>query len=254
MDRRTPMIAGIAFGVLFAIALVMVPTMPGIEAPGFDIVSHVNEHSSAMRAHALLVAFGSLALVVVLGHARDRLTGPAAYVFTIGSALVLVQILVASWFTAGFALHPGQLGSATARTIGDIVAMSAPMLTVANIMVAVPILWAANEDRFPRWLGIAAAVFTVEQLIETITIIGPPGSFISPGGPMNAYLGGSLFIAFFVALGVALSVDVPSSVASGPSGRSGDVEGPAEEPSEEVADEPAEDVAEESVEENESSS
>ena len=82
MDRRTPMIAGITFGVLFAVALVMVPAMPGIGQPGYDIVSHVNEHAAAMRAHALLVAFGSLALVVVLGHARDRLSGPAGYVFT----------------------------------------------------------------------------------------------------------------------------------------------------------------------------
>lgn len=219
MDRRTPMIAGIAFGVLFALALVTGPGMPGIDRPGLDIVSYVNEHSATMRVHALLVAFGSLALVVVFGHARDRLTGPAGYVFTIGSALVLAQIAVATWFTAGFALNPAQLGSATARTIGDIVAMSAPMLTFANIMVAVPILLAANEDRFPRWLGIAAAVFTVEQLIETITIIGPPGSFISPGGPMNAYLGGSLFVVFFAALGVALSLDDPSAVESGPSER-----------------------------------
>jgi hypothetical protein len=49
MDRRVPMIAGIAFAVLFAAALLMVPTLPGIDKPGYDIVSHVNEHSSAMR-------------------------------------------------------------------------------------------------------------------------------------------------------------------------------------------------------------
>jgi len=66
---------------------------------------------------------------------------------------------------------------------------------------------AANEGRFPRWLGIVAAVFAVEQLIETITIIGPPASFISPGGAMNFYLGGPLFIIFFLALGVALSLE-----------------------------------------------
>ncbi|MFV1363871.1 hypothetical protein ABQF17_14590 [Mycolicibacterium elephantis] len=236
MDRRTPMIAGITFGVLFAVALVMVPAMPGIGQPGYDIVSHVNEHAAAMRAHALLVAFGSLALVVVLGHARDRLSGPAGYVFTIGSALVLVQLLIATWFTAGFALHPAQLGSATARTVGDIVAMSAPMLTIANIMVAAPILLAANEDRFPRWLGIAAAVFTVEQLIETITIIGPPGSFISPGGPMNSYLGGALFIAFFTALGVALAVDFSSPVAAERSDRPGGVDARTSEPGEKRGD------------------
>jgi hypothetical protein len=50
-------------------------------------------------------------------------------------------------------------------------------------------------------------VFAVEQLIETITIIGPPASFISPGGAMNFYLGGPLFIVFFLGLGVALSLE-----------------------------------------------
>ena len=48
-------------------------------------------------------------------------------------------------------------------------------------------------------------MFTVEQLIETITLIGPPGSFISPGGPMNHYLGGTLSVAFILALGVGLT-------------------------------------------------
>jgi hypothetical protein len=66
---------------------------------------------------------------------------------------------------------------------------------------------AANAGQFPRWLGILAAVFAVQQLIETITIIGPPGSFISPGGSMNFYVGGPLFVVFFLALGVALSMD-----------------------------------------------
>jgi hypothetical protein len=204
------MIAGIVFAVLYAAALVTVPTLPGIDKPGYDIVSHVNAHSSAMRMQALLVAFGSLALVVVLGYARDRLTGPAAYVFTIGSAVVLAETSIAMWFTAGLALHPDQLGSATARTLADIAAMWGPVLTVADIMVAAPILLAANNARFPQWLGIIAAVFAVEQLIETITIIGPPASFISPGGAMNFYLGGPLFIVFFLALGVALSLDRPA--------------------------------------------
>jgi hypothetical protein len=203
------MIAGIAFAALYAAALLMVPTLPGIDKPGYDIVSHVNEHSGAMRIQPLLVTFGSLALVVVLGYARDRLAGPSGYVFTIGSAVVIVELGIAMWFTGGLALHPDQLGSATARTVTDIVTMWGPILTAADIMVAVPILLAANDGRFPRWLGIIAAVFAVEQLIETITIIGPPGSFISPGGAMNFYLGGPLFILFFVALGVALSLQAP---------------------------------------------
>lgn len=205
MDRRTPMIAGIAFAALYAVALLVIPRLPGIDEPGFEIVAHVKEHAASMRVQALLLAFGSLALVLLLGCARELLTGPSRSVFTIGAAAVLAQVFVATWFTAGLALHPDQLGSATARTFADVMTMWAPMRTIANIMVAVPILAAANAGRFPRWLGIAAAVFTVEQLIETITIIGPAGSFISPGGGMNFYLGGPLFILFFTALGVALS-------------------------------------------------
>jgi hypothetical protein len=204
------MVAGIAFAVLYTAALLGVPANPGTDKPGFDIVSYVNEHSGGMRVQALLVTFGSLALVVVLGYARDRLAGPPGYVFTIGSALVLAEVAIAMWFNAGLALHPDVLGSATARTVTDIAAMWGPILTVADIMVAVPILLAANDGRFPRWLGIFAAVFAVEQLIETITIIGPPGSFISPGGAMNLYLGGPLFIAFFLALGIALCLDQPA--------------------------------------------
>ena len=56
--------------VLFAAALLMVPTLPGIDKPGYDIISHVDEHSGAMRMQALLVTLGSLALVVVLEFAR----------------------------------------------------------------------------------------------------------------------------------------------------------------------------------------
>ncbi|MBP1822001.1 hypothetical protein J3E61_005623 [Mycobacterium sp. OAE908] len=207
MDRRVPMIAGIAAAVLFTAGLLIVPTLPGIDKPGYDIVSFVNAHAGAMRMQVLLTTFGALALVIVLGYARDRLAGPPGYVFTIGSALVLVEFFIVMWFNGGLALHPDQLGSATARTIADITSMFGPILTVADIMVAVPILLAANAGRFPRWLGILAAVFAVEQLIETITIIGPPASFISPGGAMNFYLGGPLFIVFFLGLGVALSLD-----------------------------------------------
>ena len=164
-----------------------------------------------MRVQVLLVTFGCLALVVVLGFARDRLSGPAGFVFTIGSAVVLVETSIAMWINGGLALHPDQLGSATARTIADIAAMWGPILTVADIMVAAPILLAANAGQLPRWLGIVAAVFAVQQLIETITIIGPPGSFISPGGSMNFYVGGPLFVVFFLALGIALSLEQPTA-------------------------------------------
>lgn len=185
------MIAGVAFAVLYATAVLLLPAVPGSD-------------SGIARVQALLLASSVLALVVVLAFARDRLTGPQAHLFTIGSSLLAAQLCVSVWFTAGPALRPGQVTVGTARALDDLAAMWLPVATLANILVAVPILLTANEGRLPRWLGTAAAVFTVEQLLETITIIGPPGSFISPGGPMNHYLGGTLTAAFFLALGIAL--------------------------------------------------
>ncbi len=196
------MIAGVAFAVLYATAVVLLPALPGSGA-------------SAMRIQALLLAFATLALVVVLGFARNRLTGPPAYLFTIGSGALVAQMCVAIWFIGGTSLRPGQVTPDTAGAVDNVSTMWLPVATITNILVAVPILLTANEDRLPRWLGVGAAVFTVEQLIETITIIGPPGSFISPGGPMNHYLGGTLTVAFYLALGVGLWLTEPHH--SGPS-------------------------------------
>ncbi|MCZ0731318.1 hypothetical protein [Mycolicibacterium iranicum] len=203
MNRRAPMIAGVAFAVLYAAAVLVLPALPNPE-PG------------VVRIQALLLTFSVLAVVVVLAFARDRLAGPPAHLFTIGSAVTVAQLCITAWFVAGPALRPGQVTVGTARAIDDIAAMWLPVATIAHILVAIPILLIANEGQLPGWLGTAAAVFTVEQLLETITIIGPPGSFISPGGPMNHYLGGALTAAFFLALGTALTPPEPAATASPP--------------------------------------
>jgi hypothetical protein len=191
MNPRAPVIAGVAFAVLYAAAVLV---LPGLGGPGGGVA----------RIRALFLAFAALALVFLLAFARDRLTGPAAHLFTLGSALLVAQMAVAVWFFAGPALRPGPATSAD-RALADVSAFWLPAATIANIAVAVPILLAANDGGFPRWLGIGAAVFTVEQLLETITVIGPAGSFISPGGPMSHYLGGTLSCAFFLGLGIALA-------------------------------------------------
>lgn len=186
------MIAGVAFAVLYATAVQILPAVAG-------------DDPSTQRVRALLLASAALALGLLAAQVRDRLTGPPAHLFTLGSALLLAQLCVATWLSTGPAIRPGQVGDGTAATLADIGSLWLPTATIANILVAIPILLTANEDRLPRWIGIGAAVFIVEQLIETITIIGPPGSFISPGGPMNVYLGGTLSAAFYAALGVAVS-------------------------------------------------
>ncbi|MGE2728921.1 hypothetical protein ACQI4F_05555 [Mycolicibacterium vaccae] len=186
------MIAGVAFAVLYATAVLILPAAAG-------------DDPAALRARALMLAFAALALGFLASVVRERLTGPPAHLFTLGTALLLAQLCVAVWLSAGPAIRPGQVNGGTAATLDDIGALWLPTATIANLLVAIPILLTANEGRLPHWLGVGAAVFVVEQLIETITIIGPPGSFISPGGPMNVYLGATLSAVFFLAVGVEVA-------------------------------------------------
>jgi hypothetical protein len=212
MTRRIPLVAGIVFAVLFTVALLMVPPLPSTDQPANAVVAYFRDHPGVVRLQALLITLGFLALAVVLAYARQRLVGPAGHAFTIGSALIIAELSVELWFSSGLALHANTLEPAIARTAADIALMFGPMLTVADVIVAVPIALAAGAGRFPRWVGILAAVFAVEQFIETVTIIGGPGLFISPGGAMNMLLGGALFIVFFLALGVSTALTpVPSA-------------------------------------------
>lgn len=217
MARRLPQVAGVVFAVLFAAALVTVPPLPGIDKSGEAIVAHVVAHGSAIRLQALLVALGSLALVIVLGHARTRFDGAAGHVLTIGSAVIITEVAVEFWFSSGLALHARSVDPATARILADVAVMWGPLLTVADVMVAVPVALASVRQRFPRWVGALAVVFALEQLVETVTIVGGPG-FIEPGGAMNLYVGGPFFVVFFLALGLTSGPTRPKDVSDGRGG------------------------------------
>ncbi|WP_243841507.1 hypothetical protein [Mycobacterium sp. DL592] len=210
--NRLPLTAGVAFAVLSVAALLVAPPGPGVDRPGSAVVDHLTSHASAIRWQALLTALSLLAMVVVVGFARQRLDGPAGHIFIIGAAVFVGQVGIEVWFTAGLTLHPGGLEPATARAVMDVAAMWGPLLTIADLMLAGPIVWGARQGRFPQWLAVIAAVFAVEQFVELVTIIGPVGSFIAPGGPMNLILGGALFVVFVVALGVAVAMPEPTTL------------------------------------------
>lgn len=200
------MAAAVAFAVLSVFAVVVVPLGPGVERPGSEVVEHIGAHAGMIRLQALLTALAMLAVVVVIGYARDRLDGPAGYVFTVGAAVLIAQVGVQVWFSAGLSLHPASLEPATARALADITSMWGPLLSVAAILIAAPVVWAGRQGRFPRWMAVIAAVFLVQQFVALLTIIGPVGSFIAPGGPMTVFGGGALFGVFFFALGLALAL------------------------------------------------
>lgn len=207
------MAAAIAFAVLSVLSVVVAPLSPRADRPGSDVVEHVTRYAGMIRLQALLTSLALLAVAVLIGYARDRLAGPAGHIFTVGAAVLIAQVGIQAWFSAGLALHPATLDPATARTLADISAMWGPLLTVPAIMLAGPVVWAGRSGRFPRWMAVIAAVFVVEQFVEMLTIIGPVGSFIAPGGPMDVFSGGALFVVFLFALGLAMAAPDPEVTA-----------------------------------------
>lgn len=215
--RRAPLAAAIAFAVLSVVAVVVVPLGPGIDRSGAEVVDHVSAHADMIRLRALLAAAALLALVVVIGYARERLDGPAGYIFTVGAAVLIAYAGIQLLLTSGMAIHASSLDPATARVLSDIAAMCGPLLTVAALMLAGPVIWAGRNGRFPYWLAVIAAAFAVEQFVQLLTFIGPPGSFIAPGGPMTVYLGGGLLLVFLFALGIGAAQPLDRETASGDS-------------------------------------
>ncbi|WP_313676964.1 hypothetical protein [Mycolicibacterium sp.] len=206
MVRRVPLAAAVAFAVLSVFAVVVVPLGPGTDRTGSEVVAHITAHAGMIRLQVLLSVCALLAAAVVFAHARERLDGPAGHLFTMGAAVLIAQVGIQMWFSAGLALHPGSLDPAVARILSDIASMFGPLLTVAAILLAGPVVWAGRRGRFPRWMTLIAAVFVVEQFVELLTIIGPVGSFIAPGGPMTLFGGGVLFGVFIFGLGMSLGL------------------------------------------------
>src|ERR1700739_2954895 len=111
--------SAVLFAVLYLAGLSLVVGLPGVDKSGDAVVSFLRDPAGAVRLQGLLVAWGALALVVILGYARDRLEGPFAYVFTIGSAVVVTEFSVVTWFWSGLALHADRLDPGIARALID---------------------------------------------------------------------------------------------------------------------------------------
>src|ERR1700758_816274 len=83
--RYVAAIAALLFAVLYVAGLSFVVGLPGVDKSGEAVVSFLRDHAGAVRLQGLFVAWGALALVIILAYARDRLQRAFAHVFTIGA-------------------------------------------------------------------------------------------------------------------------------------------------------------------------
>jgi hypothetical protein len=204
--KRWPLYAAIAYVLVSAIALTVIPEAPKVSDSGAKIVAYYRDHANGVRTLTWLFTVAFIPFALLLAAVRSRLEGISRDVLLFGAVGVVATGVVWSWFAAGLALHPATLQPETARTITDISAYFGPTLTVSIVLVVAPVGLAAwnGVGGLPRWLAYLSAVFVAEQLIETITIFGKSG-FIAPGGAMNFILGAGLYLVWILAVGAAVS-------------------------------------------------
>lgn len=174
---------------------------PTIETSGQDVVAWFSENGGRARTYAWLSALVSLGYTVLGGLMTGLLPRPHRYIFLGGVLGFAITAQVQAWFWAGLAFHPQDIDPGAARALLDIPTFWGPAVNASMVAMAAPIavLGIGSTPLVPKWLTLIAAVFGIEQAIETVTIFGQSG-FIAPGGPMNVYLGGTLGFMFVLGL------------------------------------------------------
>lgn len=168
-------------------------SVPTIDSSGQEIVEWFADNGIRARIFAWTAAFVSLGLAVFAGQVSALLPKPHRYVFFAGVLGFAITAQVQAWFWAGLAFHPQGLEPAVARTIFDVASYWGPLVngSTAAMAAAVAALGFGVSPIIPNWLAWLSVIFSLEQMIETITVFGQTG-FFAPGGMMNVYLGGAL--------------------------------------------------------------
>lgn len=201
--RRWPIAAAVAYTVLVAVGLFVVPATPGVSASGRELVRHAAQHAGGIRLVAWLGAASLIPLVLLVARLRQVVDGIGRDVLLFGTVGLVASTMVWVWFGAGLALHPSTLQPATARTMADVSAYFGPVLTVAVLLMVAPVGIAAwyRIGNLPKWLAGVSAVVVAEQAVESFTVFGRSGAF-APGGSLNMNVGPALFLIWIISASV----------------------------------------------------
>lgn len=219
MQKRLPFsiwapLAAVVFTLLLGAGYLLVPLPPNIDASGGAVLSWMQTHKQALRMQAWLsmVAWLPGGALFALTYARMR--GAAAGAFVLGTSLLLALVSCGALLRLGAARHAETLSPQLARVFMDLEAHWGTLATIATVLQSAGLCRSIVEGRFPRWLLPIVSGFALQQLIETVTIVGD-GPWLAPGGALN-HLGANLYAVWVLSLGMAtgMATGLPSRTPS----------------------------------------
>ncbi|KUI43290.1 hypothetical protein AU197_25255 [Mycobacterium sp. IS-1590] len=166
---RSAALAGVAFALLFATALVLIRiVLPEGAEPGSQ---WVREHSVNMRIAAILMPFAGIAFLWFMGVLRDGMGRYEDRFFAtvfLGSGLLFLAMMFSAVAVgvglerSGAAMHPGvaAFGQMMLLTISKTYALR----MAAVFMISLATIWLRTR-LMPRWLSIATYVVAIAVLL-----------------------------------------------------------------------------------------
>ncbi|HEV2033067.1 MAG TPA: hypothetical protein VGU71_02540 [Candidatus Dormibacteraeota bacterium] len=182
-------------GVLAALALgstgLISPPPPVAGAPAAEVVAYFGAHHVGLEIESVVLSVGLLLLLVFAATLSARLGGSAA-LLAFGAATVLAActlVEVAAFQALAYRPDPDPVRAALLNDLQDfafqVTSFPALLFLAANCHAIL------STHLLPRWLGQAAAVAGVLQVVAW-------ASFFAPSGPLAA--GGDPSIVSFLAL------------------------------------------------------
>jgi hypothetical protein len=180
----TGLIAVLLIVVGFAI---VAPSPPDVNAPAEEVASYYTEEQDGIRASVLIVALGlffyiwflgSLTSTLRISAGNPRLPSIAFAGGIIGGALLLVTLT--AFATAAF--RPEQATPEITHALNDLGLVAAGPAAVAfAALFAATALVILRSTALPEWLGWAAAITAVAQLLPLGVIFTDDGAFAADG-------------------------------------------------------------------------
>jgi hypothetical protein len=181
-SRLAPL-TGIAFALLFTVALVIAATnnTPTSDASGTTVIAFYETHGSALRAGAIIMAFAFLFLLFFSGSVRSyrrsapTAEGPAALI-PVSAAVLVAGGTTNFGFEYALGDVPGHLSPAAAQALNvlsdDLYLTQAAGLCALGMVAGLAILRSALLSRWLGWLALVMGivVLTPADLVAFIAL------------------------------------------------------------------------------------
>jgi hypothetical protein len=193
VDRQTRVVAacGLAFTVLMALSVAVVPSPPEYDAGATAIRAYLTIHADALGISTALTGAAALVLMAFFGFVHGRLRGaerdggPISATFMVAAAAVTSSMLIAVVLEAALAQRiapradPSTLQALYAVWLIVFHTAVSMATVVALLSVAAGIV---RWQIFPAWLAAAALLAATLTLIDNASDLATAGTGLGPLG------------------------------------------------------------------------